>query len=342
MNNIPFITVCMPVYNESEFIKRTIFQILNQDYPENRFEIIVADGHSSDDTWEIVKKIQLEHPQVLLCENLKRKSSSGRNIGFKKGKGDIFVVIDGHCYIPDNQLFKNIINCFEKSGAQCLGRPQPLDPPDISDFQKAVALARKSKIGHGGDSLIYSNYEGFISPVSNGAIYKKEVIEKIGYVDESFDACEDVEFNCRVEKAGFKTFMSPTLTIKYYPRENIRSLLQQMIRYGKGRINLLKKYPETFSFTGVIPFFFVTGIILMLLSSIISKTLVSLFIIPYLIYFFLISFFSIKLCINNRTKYFITHLKIFSTIHTGLGIGQLIGLYDVSIEKMLLLANQKK
>lgn len=339
LSQTPFITVCMPVYNEAAFIEKTINMILCQDYPSDSYEIIVADGDSDDGTTEIVKKLQTENQQIILKRNINKKSSSGRNIGFKTGKGDIFIVIDGHCYIPDNQLFKNIIHCFEQSGAHCLGRPQPLDPPDISDFQKAVAIARKSKIGHGGDSLIYSDYEGFISPVSNGAIYKREVIEKIGYVDEAFDACEDVEFNYRVEKAGFKAFMSPALTIKYYPRENIQSLLQQMIRYGKGRINLLKKYPDTLSFTGLIPFFFVTGFIITILSSVISKTLMSLFIIPYLI---LISSFSIKVCTNNEKKYFLTYLKIFSTIHTGLGIGQLIGIYDVSIKKMLLLANQKK
>ena len=338
----PFITICMPVYNEVDFIEKTVNMILAQDYPQDQFEIIIADGDSNDGTIEIIKKLQNKHTSIILRKNNRKKSSSGRNICFQTGRGDIFVVIDGHCYIPDNQLFKNIIYCFEKSGAQCLGRPQPLDPPGISNFQKAVAIARNTTIGHGSDSLIYSDYKGFISPGSNGAIYKREVIEKIGYVDESFDACEDVEFNYRVEKAGFKSYMSPALSIAYYPRENIKSLLKQMIRYGEGRINLLKKHPDMFSFTGFIPLFFVLGFIVTLLSSIVSKSLMSLLAIPYLIYFIIVSFFSIKLCINNKTNYFITYLKIFATIHAGLGIGQLVGIYNLTIKKILSSVSQKK
>ena len=53
---------------------------------------------------------------------------------------------------------------------------------------------------------IHAEEEGYVSPVSMGCAYSRSVFDKIGYVDESFDACEDVEFNYRVEKEGFKTF----------------------------------------------------------------------------------------------------------------------------------------
>lgn len=257
----PFITIVMPVRNEERFISETVHYVLNQNYPKDRFEIIVADGISDDKTKEIVFGISKDYVNVRLLHNPGRLPSSGRNVGFKNGKGEIFVVIDGHCYIPDDQLLKNIVDCFKKSGAHCLGRPQPLTPPGINDFQKAVSLARASKIGHGGDSLIYSNYEGYVSPVSNGAIYKKEIFEKVGYVDENFDACEDVEFNYRVEKAGFKAYMSPSLAIKYYPRNNLRGLFKQMKRYGMGRFKFIKKHPEAISFNMLIPPFFVLGLL---------------------------------------------------------------------------------
>lgn len=250
---LPFITVVMPVRNEERFIARTLGQLLDQDYPPERFEIIVADGGSTDRTREIVKEIIRTNPQVVLMENPRHLSSAGRNLGFRNGRGDYFIVVDGHCWIPTRMLFKNMLECFGKSGADCLGRPQPLDPPDVTVFQKAVALARASRLGHSGDSLIYSDYEGFCSPVSHGAMYRRSVFEKVGYVDETFDACEDVEFNYRLEKAGLKTYMSPALTIRYYPRESLLGLLRQMIRYGRGRIRLWKKHPGLFRPQGLAP-----------------------------------------------------------------------------------------
>jgi len=155
-------------------------QLLSQDYPHDRIEIIVADGISDDSTREIVANLARCHPQLRLIDNPKRFSSSGRNMGFRNGRGDIFLVVDGHCFIPDQNLLKNVANCFDESEADCLGRPQPLDPPGLTLFQQTVAIARGSRLGHGGDSLIYSDFEGYCSPVSNGAAYRRDVFGKVG------------------------------------------------------------------------------------------------------------------------------------------------------------------
>jgi cellulose synthase/poly-beta-1,6-N-acetylglucosamine synthase-like glycosyltransferase len=54
----PFITVVMPVRNEGRFISAgTVGQLLAQDYPVDRFEVIVADGMSDDGTRAIVAEI---------------------------------------------------------------------------------------------------------------------------------------------------------------------------------------------------------------------------------------------------------------------------------------------
>jgi glycosyltransferase involved in cell wall biosynthesis len=317
----PFITVVVPVRNEERFIAGTINELLTQDYPKDRFEVVVADGESTDRTKEIVAGICGQNPQVRLFDNPKGLSSSGRNIGFKNGKGDIFLVVDGHCYIGHGQLFRNIVACFEKSGAQCLGRPQPLDPPGLSDFQKAVALARASPIGHGGDSLIYSSHEGFVSPVSHGAVYKREVFEKIGYVDETFDVCEDVDFNYCIDTAGFKSYMSPSIAIKYYPRESLAALWRQMVRYGKGRYQFLRKHPETFSVTGLAPVALVAGIILLPLLGLVHPVFFKLFAAAYGLYALLVLGSSFKIAFKSGIKYLRYLPLIYMAIHFGLGMG---------------------
>lgn len=326
---LPFITICMPVRNEERSVGNTLGELLKQDYPIDRYEIIVADGESVDRTREIVQKIAKKNPQIILMSNPRRLPSSGRNVGFRNGKGDIFLVIDGHCEIDNNFLLQNIVTCFEKSGAQCLGRPQPLDPSCISKFQKAVALARGSRIGHSGDSFIYSNYEGYVSPVSHGAVYKREILDKVGYVDEAFDACEDVDFNYRVKKAGFATYMSPQLAIKYYPRKNLRDLFKQMVRYGEGRFSFIKKHPEAFTLEILIPPLFVIGIFLIqivLLLTLISElsifNLILFFlIVVYSFYFLFILAESLRIGINSSFFSFFYLPTIFFTIHSGLGWG---------------------
>lgn len=335
MKELPFITIIMPVRNEEKFISSTMEQLVLQDYPKDRFEIIIADGMSKDQTRMIVQEISMRHPNVRLLDNPGLLPSSGRNVGFKNGKGDIFLVIDGHCYIPDKYLSRNIVECFNKSKVFCLGRPQPLDPPGIDDFQKAVSLARASKFGHSGNSLIYSNYEGYISPVSNGAIYKREIFEKIGYLDENFDACEDVEFNYRVEKAGFKAYMSPSLTVKYYPRENLKGLFRQMKRYGMGRFKFINKHPEAVSFNMLIPPIFVLGLVAFTAFGLYFSFsfLISLSQLPFVnltagilsliygVYVILVLGESLSICLKQGLRFLKYLLPIFFTIHFGIGFG---------------------
>jgi succinoglycan biosynthesis protein ExoA len=329
----PFITIVMPVRNEARFIRKTLNQLLTQEYPQNRYEILVADGESTDETRDIVTEISQHHPQIILMNNPGRLPSSGRNVGFKNGKGDIFVVVDGHCYIPDDQYFKAVVFCFEKSRADCLGRPQPLDPPDLTPFQKSVALARASRIGHSGDSLIYSTFEGYVSPVSNGFAYKKDVLQKVGYVDEEFDACEDVEFNYRIEKAGLKCYMSPKLLVKYYPRDNIKRLFRQMSRYGQGRFKFIKKYPETLNLNQVIPALFVSGLLLLVLSGLCFLGALSIHLLrsvalpftalsfSYGLYFLAVFTESLRLGLKKGWLHFQYLPLIFFIIHIGVGYG---------------------
>ncbi len=333
MPEAPFITVVVPVRNEERFIEGTLLQLVGQDYPGDRFEVIVADGMSDDRTPAIVRAVSLDHPNVRLIPNEKRLSSAGRNVGFRHGKGDYFVVVDGHCYIEGNRWLRNVADGFEKSGADCLGRPQPLDPPGLSTFQTAVALARASWIGHGGDSLIYSDYEGFASPVSNGAAYRRSVFEKVGYVDERFDACEDVEFNYRVEQAGMKAYTSPRFRVLYYPRDCLAGLFRQLSRYGRGRWKLFRKHPETFGIHLMVPPGFLVGFALLAISGIFAASLgkEAAMGIPYVLFLVCATVYagytivlvaeSIRVCARHGHAHFPYLLLIFPVIHSALGWG---------------------
>lgn len=330
----PFITAVMPARNEERFISSTLNELLGQDYPPDRFEIIVADGGSTDSTREIVSRVSLAHPQVILRDNPGRLPSSGRNVGFRHGRGDIFIVVDGHCRIGNPSLFKDVVSSFIKSGADCLCRPQPLDPPGLTAFQQAVCLARNSPVGHSGGSYIYSDFEGYVSPVSHGAIYSRRVFDKIGYVDESFDACEDVEFNYRVEKAGFKSYMSPLLKVRYYPRETLYGLLRQMMRYGRGRFRFIAKHPEALGIETLLPPAFVAALLLLPVlglaayfsNMVFLKLTLAFLLVGFGLYGLIIAVESTRISAKNGFRHFRHLIPVFFAVHFGLGLGFISGL----------------
>jgi succinoglycan biosynthesis protein ExoA len=246
---LPRISVILPVRNEVRSLGRLLDQLVQQNYPADRFEILVADGRSTDGTRALVEQKASAAPvSVRVVDNPGIRSGPGRNTGVTAATGDIILFIDGHCEIPSTQLLRDTVTLLEETGADCLCRPQPLIAFSPRGVARIIADARASALGHGRDSLIYNmSYSGFVHPASSGATYRRPVFDRVGMYDESFDACEDVEFNTRVAAAGYKAYTDPRLSVYYEPRSSFRGLYRQMMRYGIGRVRLARKHPESAS-----------------------------------------------------------------------------------------------
>lgn len=255
----PMITVIVPVRNEARCIERTLAKIARFNYPLSRYEIMVVDGQSEDETPTLVRRLQRRFPHLHLFENPQRWSSAARNIGVRHGQGEYFVIIDGHCDIDDPNYLRHIVDAFEKSGADCLGRPQPLEIHHATPLQEAIASARRSWLGHNPSSYIYSSVGQFVPASSVAVAYRRSVFETVGLFDERFDACEDVEFNHRIDRAGLHCWFAPELAVHYHPRKSISALLQQMARYGRGRVRLAMKHSDAWTLPSVAPLLFFTA-----------------------------------------------------------------------------------
>jgi succinoglycan biosynthesis protein ExoA len=325
---LPFLTIVMPVRNEERHIGDVLSQLESQTYPHDRFEILVADGNSTDATAKIVGEFARKTSiSVRLLENPDQLSSAGRNVGARNSRGEFVIYLDGHCHIPNASMLQDTVDLFEKTGADCLCRPQPLTMPGNTSFQKIVANTRATALGHGLDSTIYSgDRDGPANPSSSGASYRRSVFERIGYYDEHFDACEDVEFNFRVFRAGLPSYLSSRLEILYQPRPTLRSLWQQMIRYGRGRYRLIRKHPPAFSAGQVVPPLFVIWFALTGAGSFYSPYGSLMFLGTLLLYFTVVLGFSAGLAIRYGWRYLIQAPQVYAVIHFGLGAGFLMEL----------------
>lgn len=320
---LPFISVVIPVRNEEAHLGTVLESLQAQDYPSDRYEILVADGDSTDGTGRVVEKIASgSTTRIKLLSNTRRWSSAGRNVGVRHSSGELIVFIDGHCYIPSRTLLRDTAATFEKTGADCLCRPQPLSMEGNSFFQDAVAHARATALGHGTDSTIYdTKFEGPVNPCSAGAMYRRSVFDRVGYYDESFDAAEDVEFNYRVFKSGLVSYVSPRLEVRYQPRGSLGALWRQMMRYGRGRLRLIRKHHEAFSIGQLVPAAFLLWVILGIVASVVSRPLSLFFGIPVAVYAAIVLYFSLGMARRHGLAYVFVGPLIYPAIHLGLGAG---------------------
>jgi succinoglycan biosynthesis protein ExoA len=240
------VTVIIPVRNEESSIAHTLQQLLEQKRDGLNTEILIVDGRSTDKTRDIVRRFAAEHHEVRLLDNPKFLSSSARNIALQESQGDYIAIVDGHCEFPTQTYFLDLVRAFEQSGADCLGRPQPLDISQATALQRAIAVARSSWLGHHPGSFIYTEHEVDCPAASVAVVYRRSVFEEIGRFDERFDACEDCDFNHRIDQASLKCRFVPSLALKYHPRNSLRGLFQQLYRYGRGRVRLMRKHRDSF------------------------------------------------------------------------------------------------
>jgi succinoglycan biosynthesis protein ExoA len=225
-------------------------------------------------------------------------------------------------------MLANVALAMSSEEIDALGRPQPLFLENATIWQKAIAIARHSRLGHHPDSFVYSEKPQKVPAISTAVAYRRTVFDKIGMFDERFDVCEDCELNYRLDQAGLSCYFTPDIAIRYLPRNSFFGLCKQMFRYGRGRIRLAKKHFRTFSLKMFLPALMILGIILGGILSYFSQTIYFLYFSILAFYFMVIALESIRLSFVKRFSIGIFLLPIvFLTIHFASGIGELTEIF---------------
>ena len=98
----------LPVYNEEKRIKRCLDSIKMQDYPQDRIEVLLADGGSSDRTVEIASQYEF----VRVSPNPRKLADFGAKINAKEATGDLFVIFAADNELADRDWLKIVNNVF--------------------------------------------------------------------------------------------------------------------------------------------------------------------------------------------------------------------------------------
>ncbi len=83
------LSVIIPTLNEQDWIKKCVSALEHQTVPREKYEIIVVDSTSKDNTLKIAKKIA---DRVEICE--RKGAGNGRNVGAKCAKGKYVAFVD--------------------------------------------------------------------------------------------------------------------------------------------------------------------------------------------------------------------------------------------------------
>jgi succinoglycan biosynthesis protein ExoA len=230
----------MPVRNEAEIIERALGAVLAQDYPAACMEVVVVDGLSTDQTVALARSAADGDPRVKVLTNPGRIQSCGINVGLRAARGDVIVRVDGHTIIARDYLSWCVYHLRE-TGAECVGGP--LRFTGLTPTGKAIAAAYRSPFCVPSRYRISRRAE-YADTVYLGA-WPRHVFDQIGGFDEALAINEDYEFSYRIRRAGGRIFLTPDIYSDYYGRQTFRALWRQFFHYGRWKLRMLARYPDS-------------------------------------------------------------------------------------------------
>jgi succinoglycan biosynthesis protein ExoA len=237
--DLPFVSVVIPVFNEERHIEACLASVMAQDYPADRYEVIVADGGSTDRTREIVRAIAGRNRNVRLIDNPGRLQAAGLNTAILGSRGSIIARQDGHAEWGRNHLRRSV-ELLLTTGADNVGGLQEAVGEDVSG--RAIACAMGSPFGVGGARFRYSSRQQEMPTVFLGT-FRRSAFERVGLFDQNYAMHEDYELNERIRSTGGRIVFSPEIRTRYHVRSGLRALGRQYFRYGRGKVRVARASP---------------------------------------------------------------------------------------------------
>jgi succinoglycan biosynthesis protein ExoA len=315
---LPFVTLAVPCLNEAHHIEACLDTIFHQEYPADRFEVLVADGGSTDGTREILARAAAREPRLKVIDNPRRVQAAGLNEILAVARGEVIVRMDVHCEYASSYV-RACVDVLERTGADNVGGAQRARAQ--TRFQKALCAALTSPLGIGGARYRDEKAEGFVDTVFLGA-FKRRVFETVGLYDPAAITNEDAELNQRLRAAGGRVYLSRDVVVHYYPRTSLPALAKQYFKYGRGRARTVLKTRQWPGFRPILPFLMTVGG-----AALTATTPFHPFTLPaFLTYGAATGIEAARVTPKGEATLFPIVWAIFPTLHVSHGVGFAVGL----------------
>lgn len=236
LSNLPTVDVIVPVYNGEKTIAACLESLLKQNYPADRYRIVVVENGSTDRTSGVVQV----YP-VCLLHSPQRGPAAARNYGIGQSKAQIIAFTDADCVAGADWLVELVKPYQDDSiggvGGTILARPHDRrNTIELFSEQSAPLVNFLSGAGEFLPHLYTAN-----------ASYRRSILNQAGGFNPDFYTGEDVDLSWRVQlQTGAKLAFAKDAVVYHQHRTTQAGLARQYRQYGYGEIvldTLYGKYP---------------------------------------------------------------------------------------------------
>jgi cellulose synthase/poly-beta-1,6-N-acetylglucosamine synthase-like glycosyltransferase len=239
-SSLPFVSVVIPTLNCRNDIDACLAALEIQDYPRDRFEVIVADNGSTDGTRE-----HLEKTWVKLCLCSQRGRARALNAGLAVARGEIICTTDLSCLAAPDWI-STVVSDFDNPEVGCVAGDIKLLKTGVSN--RVIDFQERSN--YMSPMLALNRQQLPFMPFADGASasFRKQVFDEIGGFEDSFIKAADVEICYRMFTLTRYKILFDYRLMMWEPGEpTLGALLHQRYRMGIGWNLLRMKYPLLFA-----------------------------------------------------------------------------------------------
>ena len=221
----PFVSVIVPVYNAEDMIGECIEALLAQDYPKDRYEIIIVDNDSTDGTAELIKR----YPVKYLLEDEIHTSYAARNTGARHARGEALAFCDADQIATESWLPNLLSHWHERDKYAGFCGPYPLRP-----FQGS--LAERYHCQESGQDAYLGEQNQEVEWWGGGNLcVDAEDFRQIGGFPSAVASGGDHQFTLAMShEKGRRWLYVGGARQHHRPRSSLDALLRQVFRLGYG------------------------------------------------------------------------------------------------------------
>ncbi|MBD2340539.1 glycosyltransferase family 2 protein [Calothrix sp. FACHB-156] len=232
-----FVSVIIPVFNDTERLKICLLALQQQTYPKNLYEVIVVDNASNESIEDAASEFEQVKPTYEACPG----SYAARNKGISQAKGEILAFTDSDCIpSPDwiEKGVKNLLNtpnCGLVAGRIDFFFKNPEKPTPV-ELYESIELSFEQHL------YVENKHFG----VTANLFTFKHVIDNVGSFNHQLKSGGDREWGERVFAAGYKQIYAEDVCIKHPARHSFSQLYTRVARFvGGGYDLMMSKNPSS-------------------------------------------------------------------------------------------------
>lgn len=219
MTELPIASVVVCTRNRSRTLEESLEALERLDYPSDRWEILVVDNASTDDTLDVAREFASRCARARVVEEPELGLSAARNTGVRHATGKIIAFADDDSF-PDPPWLRALAKVLLRPDALVAGGPvRPRFQGELPGwfgerFLPYLAVWDRGTEVH---ALTYNEY-----PRGNNIAFRREVFDRfgdfsrhLGRTGRSLLSCEEIELCLRVERGGGQILYVPGAAIEH-------------------------------------------------------------------------------------------------------------------------------